>query len=153
MATIIVRALDANGDPRRGAGLSNFLVDIDAVAQILGTRLRILQGEWFEDLTDGTPVFQRLLGHPTTSDAVALLLRERILGTPYVTGIQTMQVIYRPAGRNFSFFAVVQTQFGQVILANQPAIVTKGGSPLSLRTLTDSQLGNMTDGQLVSMTN
>ncbi len=119
MATVIVRALDANGDPRRGAGISNFLADLDAVAQILATRLRLLRGEWFENLAEGTPLFQQLLGHPTNSDAVGLLLRERILGTPYVTSIQSMQVVYQPAGRNFSFFASVLTRFGAVTLTNQ----------------------------------
>jgi hypothetical protein len=158
MATIIVRALDANGDPRRGAGLSNFLTDIDAVAQILATRMRMLQGEWFEDVTAGTPAFQQLLGHPTTSDAVALILRQRILATPYVTGILTMQVVYQPAGRNFSFFATVQTLFGQLNLTNQEPRATvgptpSGGGALSLASLTNTQLGSLTNAQLESMTN
>ena len=75
MATIIVRTLDENGDPRRGSGLKNFLTDADAVAQILATRMRLLQGEWFQDATKGIPAFQSLLGHPTTPRAVALVLR------------------------------------------------------------------------------
>lgn len=151
MATITVRALDKNGDPLRGSGLGSFFTDIEAVAQIIGTRLRLLQGEWFLNQSDGTPVFQSLLGHPTTTEAVALILRQRILGTPYVISIQSLQVVYGKAGRTFAFFATVLTQFGVINVttvapSNRPA-------NLSLATLTDKQLTALTDAQLASMTN
>ncbi|HXR75142.1 MAG TPA: hypothetical protein VN737_04145 [Bryobacteraceae bacterium] len=119
MPTIQVRKLDANGDPMRGAGLANFVTDIDAVAQIIRTRLLLLQGEWFLNTSEGLPLFQKLLGHSTTVRAVALVLRERILGTPYVTGINSLSVEYAAAGRNFTFTANVQTQFGTVSISNQ----------------------------------
>lgn len=119
MATIIVRALDENWDPRRGSGLANFLTDADAVAQIIATRLKLLQGELFQDTTQGTPLFQSLLGHPTTPRAVALILRQRILGAPGVIGINSMDVQYHPAGRAFTFAATVQTRFGTVSVSNQ----------------------------------
>jgi|SRR5579872_1598990 len=119
MATIIVRALDKNGDPLRGNGLANFVSDSDAIAQIISTRLQLLQGEWFENTADGTPLFQQLLGHPITSEAVALILRTRILGTPYVTEISNISVQYGRARRTFAFSALVQTQFGLVSVTNQ----------------------------------
>jgi hypothetical protein len=118
MPAILVRKLNSAGDPMRGAGLSNFATDIEAVAQILSTRLRLLQAEWFENLLEGTPLFQSLLGHPITSQGVAFILRRRILGTPYVTGIQALQVNYGRAGRTFAFIAVVQTAFGPVAISN-----------------------------------
>jgi hypothetical protein len=119
MSQIQVRALDASWDTLRGAGMSNFLTDLNAVAQIIRSRLLFLQGEWFESLTDGTPIFQQLLGVPTTVQAVTLMLHQRILGTPYVTGIVSLSVSYAPAGRNFAFAATIQTQFGVVSLTNQ----------------------------------
>ena len=119
MATIQVRALSPTGDPLRGAGLTNFLTDINAVAQIIKTTIKLLQGEWFENLSIGTPLFQQLLGHPTTVNAVALIMRNRILGCPYVTGINSLQVAYGAHGRTFTFFASVSTQFGQVTVTNQ----------------------------------
>ena len=115
--TIRVRTLDVNGDAMRGAGLSNFSADLMAVAQIILTRLKLLQGEWFEDLNQGTPLFQQLLGKPTTSDGILLVLRERILGTPYVTGISNIGVTYQGSSRAFTFSATVQTQFGSVSVA------------------------------------
>lgn len=114
--TIIVRALDQNWDPQCGQGLQNFIADIDAVAQILATRLKFLEGEWFENTADGTPLFQSLLGRPTTVQAVQLILRQRILGTPYVTGINSFFV--NQTGRVFTFSATVQTQFGPITVSN-----------------------------------
>lgn len=111
----------------RGSGLSNFAADIDAVVQILSTRLRLLQAEWFENLLEGTPLFQSLLGHPITSQGVAFILRRRILGTPYVTGIQALQVSYGRAGRTFTFIAVVKTAFGPVAISNAPQSNAGGG--------------------------
>lgn len=101
--------------------MSNFLTDLNAIAQILKSRLLLLQGEWFESTTDGTPIFQQLLGMPTSIQAVTLMLRQRILGTPYVSGIVSIDITYAPSGRNFSFAAIVQTQFGTVSLTNQAA--------------------------------
>ena len=122
MATITVRALTTtNGlwDPQRGQGLSNFLSDREAVAQIIATRLKLLRGEWFANLADGLPLFQSIIGHSNTTQGVALIIRQRILGTPYVTGIQNMSVTYAPTSRNYSFSCTVQTAFGNIQL-NQP---------------------------------
>jgi hypothetical protein len=118
MATILVRALDQNGDPQRGQGLANFLEDGDAVAQIIATTIKLLQGEWFLNVNDGTPLFQKLLGHATTTQAVALILRSRILSVPFVTGISSLSVVYVQGARRFVFSASVTTQFGQVSISN-----------------------------------
>jgi len=109
----------AGGDPLRGQGLSNFLSGINAVAQAIQTRLLLLQGEWFLNLQTGTPLFQSILGVPNTNDGVALILRQRILGTPYVTGLSNLVVTYAGANRSYSFSCDVQTVYGTITL-NQP---------------------------------
>ena len=126
MAQIITRKLDQNGDPQRGNGLSNFAADIDAVAVIVAERLQLLKGEWFENTKIGLPLFQSLLGHATTQRAVALILRQNILGAPGVTGIQAVQVVYNPIGRTYAFTATIQTVFGPMTITNTPR--TAGGS-------------------------
>ena len=118
MATITVRRLDQNWDPMRGNGASNFISDIDAVAQTIASTIKLLQNEWFENRLLGTPLFQRLLGHPITSQGVALILRKRILSVPYVTGISNFGVTFVRAGRTFTFSALVQTTFGTVAISN-----------------------------------
>lgn len=113
--TILVRQLSATWDPQRGNGLANFLTDGAAVAQIIAQRLKLLQGEWYENLNLGTPLFQNLLGHAQSTQGVALILRQQILAVPYVTGITAFGVTQQ--GRSFSFQAVVSTQFGPVSVA------------------------------------
>jgi hypothetical protein len=123
MATITYRKLDQNGDPLQGAGQNSFVSDIDAVAQAISTRLKLLQGEWWENLNAGTPLFQSMLGvagagrHPET---IALLLTERILGTPYVTSVSNVATSYNGGTRAFQFSCQVQTQFGTLTVTNQP---------------------------------
>jgi len=121
-STIITRALDASGDPLRGNGLQNFVGNAYAVAQIIAQRLQLLKGSWWMQLSDGLPLFQSILGVPNTSAGVALILRQRILGTVGVTGIQVLLVNYLPAPRSYTVVAVVQTQFGSVALTNNPVI-------------------------------
>lgn len=126
MATITVRALDQNWDPRRGNGLQNFLTDVNAVGQIIATRLKLLQGEWFQNTNDGTPLFQSLLGHSTTVQGVASILRQRILSAPYVTSINSLFVNYSAGGRAFTFTANVSTQFGSLTVSNQSSAAIQG---------------------------
>lgn len=122
MAKITVRALDGNGDPLNGNGTASFVSDLAAVRQIISTRLLFLRGEWFESLGTGTPLFQSILGagsgrHP---QAVSLILTQRILGTPYVTGMSNLQTAYDPDKRAFSFACLVQTQFGTLTVSTIP---------------------------------
>ena len=120
MPSIIYRRLDDNWDPQRGQSLDNFLTDIEAVAQVIATRIKLLMGEWWEVLSTGTPLFQNILGVANTNQGVALLLRQRILAVPFVTGIKSMQVTYTPAGKQMAFSAAVETQFGTITLSTLP---------------------------------
>ena len=123
MATITVRKLGTDGDPLWGQGQANFISDADAVAQIILTRLRLFQGEWWSDLTDGTPYWQQILGKSGSDNhiqVVTLILTQRIAATPYVNGVSNVQVSFNPSSRGMSFYCVVQTQFGPIALSNIP---------------------------------
>jgi hypothetical protein len=120
--TITVRQLNtANGlrDPMRGQGLSNFLSDIDAVAQIITQKILLFLGEWWESLSIGTPMFQSILGVANTSAGVGLILRTQILATPYVTDVQNLTVNYSGTTRAYTFSATVITSFGPLQMTNQ----------------------------------
>jgi hypothetical protein len=122
MATITVRKLDANGDPLQGNGQASFLSDIDAVAQIIATRLKFLQGEWWEALNDGTPLFQTILGgggSPKQIDADALILTQRILGSAYVTSIAKVTTRFTASTRSYQFQCEAQTPFGPITITSQ----------------------------------
>lgn len=128
MSLILYRRLDSDYEPAFGSGKAGFLSDIDAVAQAIGTRLRLFQGEWWEDQNDGLPLWQKILGRPTghNQDAVNLLIQQRILGTPYVVGVSNVQSSYDASTRAFKFYCVVQTQFGQVTVSNYPTPPPQG---------------------------
>jgi hypothetical protein len=93
------------------------------VAQIIATRLKLLQGEWWENLNAGTPLFQSLLGRAPNAQAAALMLQQRILGTPYVTGVSNVQTGYDRNARAFQFSCQVSTQFGVLTVSNQPGLL------------------------------
>lgn len=123
MATITYRKLDASGDPLWGNGQGSFISDAEAVAQAIYTRLRLLTGEWWENLRAGTPLFQSMLGKGTSDQAlqaVALLLRQRIAGTPYVSSVYDVTLTRDPETREVTYTAYADTQFGTIIISFTP---------------------------------
>lgn len=119
MSTIRVRKLDSNHDMIYGQGSQDYLIDIDAVSQIIQTRLLLFLREWWEDREDGLPLWQRILGRPGIKKGIIDgLIRERILGTPYVKGIQSLTSKIDVDLRSYQVYIVVQTSFGPVIVTN-----------------------------------
>ena len=120
--TVIVRKLDAKRDPLYGNGIACFLVDLEAVAQIIETSLLLFQGEWWNDLSKGLPLFQSIIanGENNRQATISLLIQQVILGVRYVTGISNVQFIYTSVSREFSYACDVQTQFGTVTVTYSP---------------------------------
>jgi hypothetical protein len=120
MALITVRALDpVTNDPLQGNSQNNFVSDLEAVIQIIRTRLLLFQGEWFLDLFDGLPMFQSILGASGSQRNIQIVINiisQRISGTPFVTGINSITATYK--NRNFTFSARVETAFGTVFVGN-----------------------------------
>jgi hypothetical protein len=106
------RPLDANGDYTIGVP---FLVNSpNTVAQAILTRLKLFQGEWFIDTTDGTPWLQSILGKQFRSDPNSFI-RQRILGTPGVTSIVSYSSSI--SGRSITVSGTVNSQFGAAIFS------------------------------------
>ncbi len=99
------RALDSNGDYQIGVFLSNSPA---TVGQAVTTRLLLWKGEWFLDVTDGTPWLQDITGNNTNYD---FEIQSRILDTPGVTDI----VSYASSVKNraLSVTATINTLYGQ----------------------------------------
>jgi len=109
MATITVRKIDSNGDPDWFTTLS----DLDAVTQIIYTTIKLFAGEWWENLNEGTPLFQKILGvYGVTANSVSSVLLARIMSVDYVTGTSNVSCTYNAATKAFSFSCKVQTKFG-----------------------------------------
>lgn len=114
-----VRAMNPNGDMQFGQSKNNFLVNSPAaVAQIVGTRLKLWTGEWFLDQQEGTPYLSQVLGTNTQSlyDAA---LTERMLTTPGVVGLIDYQSQRDGATRVLSVSARLNTQFGEALLGGE----------------------------------
>lgn len=121
MSTIRVRKLDENWDVTYGNGQNDYLVDGDAVVQIIESRLRLWLAEWWEDRNEGLPMFQKILGVKGSSKAIVdSLIQKRISGTKYVTGIKSFESSFNVETREYQCLASVYTQFGTIL-------VTTGG--------------------------
>ena len=123
---IAVRQLDSNHDPLWGLGQANYLVNIQAVAQIIQTKLLLFEGEWWQNLNEGLPLFQSILGSSSGKkpDAISLLIQTRILQTPFVTGIENVITTFS-TNRKFTFSCTVLTEFGPLTVIYQPAAVAE----------------------------
>ncbi|NOU95584.1 hypothetical protein GC093_20460 [Paenibacillus sp. LMG 31456] len=120
------RALDTNGDYSFGKSQQNFISGVSAVAQALKTNLLLLQGEWWESIDKGLPLFQNILGQPGTPanvQATDLLVKEAIANTPGVTIIKNFKSIYE--NRTYSLSCTVNTQNGNSI---QVTVTDLGGN-------------------------
>lgn len=121
--TIMVQQNDANNDPVEGENGPVFLQDLDAVGQIIYTTLRLLLGEWWEDLTIGFPLFQSLIGAsgaPTSQQGVMLIIQQTILSVPYVQQILDFSYTFNTQTSQSTFRAIVATAFGTLVVTNAP---------------------------------
>lgn len=107
------RMLDTNGDYSFGKSQQNFTYGIYAVRQAIQTRLKLLKEEWWENLEEGLPLFQEILGTPTSTDnkdIVDSIISERILGTEKVHSIKEFESRFE--GREYFFYCKVVTEYG-----------------------------------------
>jgi len=122
MATITVRALDpVTWEPLQGNGQDSFISDLQAVTQIIATRLKLFQGEWFLDLLDGLPLFNRILGSSgsvVNLKVVVNLISQRVKLSPFVTLVTNVKASYQ--NRSFKFSAEAVTPFGTVYIVSSP---------------------------------
>ncbi|WP_407059281.1 hypothetical protein ACKZDW_02560 (plasmid) [Ralstonia syzygii subsp. celebesensis] len=106
------RKLDANGDYVWGHQQNDFYRDqAEAVAQAVQTRLALWTGEWFLDVTDGTPWNTEVLGK-YTKDQYDGAIRGRILGTTGVTEITNYSSTVNSATRTLTITTTINTQYG-----------------------------------------
>jgi hypothetical protein len=105
------RRLDENGDYVFGQGSQQFLTNSpQAVAQAVATRLKLYQGEWFIDTSDGMPWMTEVFGAGTET-LFDSAIRKRILGTPGVLEITEYRSL-RDSARKLSVTCTITTQYG-----------------------------------------
>jgi hypothetical protein len=113
------RKLDNAGDMTFGHAQQDFWINQpEGVAQWIMTRLRLNQGEWFVDTTDGTPWATQVLGERTQSTR-DVVVRDRVNTTPNVTAMLAYQSQMDVNARAWTATMTVQTAYGAVVLQAQ----------------------------------
>lgn len=111
-----LRKLTADQDIQLGHGQADYWTDDPrGVAQAVVQRLRLLQGEWFLDLAEGTPYVGGVLGKHTreTYDPV---IRARILETQGVTEILEYESLFDGETRTLTVLVKIDTIYGQAAI-------------------------------------
>ncbi len=108
---MIYRKLDQNGDYVFGGNGSNYISGLDAVKQAILTRLRLLYGEWWEDETDGLPLWQKILAARDKKEAERQILN-RISGTPHVLAITGYETTWDGDTRKLSIHVEFSSDYG-----------------------------------------
>ena len=97
-----------------GHGEQDFLHGIDAMRQVIVTRLKAIAGEWWEGDATAIPYFDDVLAAPATSrqkDIIDLYIIERITDTIGVLSVKNIES--EIVDRKYSFSCVVQTIYGE----------------------------------------
>lgn len=117
-----IRKLDTNGDIHFGYGDADFISDsAQTVAQKVVQRLRLWEGEWFLDVTAGTPWKARVLGRKYSKNIVQII-KQRIEETEGVQSVSSLDVSFDGNSRNLKINAHIMTECGGTIVSvgNEP---------------------------------
>lgn len=104
------RALDENGDFTLGNGHA-YIEGADAVRQAVLTRLRLLVYEWWEDIEDGVPYWQKIIASRDVK-AAEQIIRDRIQQTPHVLSILSFDPEWDNENRTLTIRAAIQSDYG-----------------------------------------
>lgn len=112
-----IRKLSPTGDFAFGNSQNNFISNSpETVAQLVLTTLRLIQGEWYLDVTAGTPYFQGIIGKHSQdlADATLVAVISNVQG---VVNIVNYQSTLDPETRQYSSVkGTINTVYGQTAL-------------------------------------
>jgi hypothetical protein len=119
-----VRTLSSIGDYTFGQGTANFLIDTPiTVGQEVETRLALMQGEWYLDLTAGCPWHTEILGYNTTATR-DLAIKSVILGTQGVKALLSYVSNVDAVTRAFTVSAEILTVYGTTSITSTQILST-----------------------------
>lgn len=110
-----VRKLDPETGDIVTSGVQ-FITGQDEIAQTVETRLMLFLGEYFRDITDGTPWFQQILGKGASLSAKEAALKMRMMRTEGVIQLTHFSTDYNIDTRKYSVSAGILTEFGEISL-------------------------------------
>ena len=109
-----VRRLDSTGDIATSG--KQFVTGADEIAQTVKTRLGLFLGEYFRDITDGTPWFQSILGKGSSVANKEAQLRRRIVRTKGVLKLTKFETSFDVQTRKYTVNVSALTNDGAITL-------------------------------------
>lgn len=114
------RRIDDSGTPAVSGKV--WIHDIEAVAQTIDTRLKLFAGEYWRDVTDGTPWIEAILtknNRANTLQSKIAILKERILQTGGVVSILSWNTDFNYQNRKLMINTDILTEFGVTSINRQ----------------------------------
>lgn len=106
------RKLSPSGDYTFGHSLLDFYINTpEAVAQSVQTRILLWLGEWYQNIEEGTPFMQGIIGKHGIATANATL-QERITSTDGVISLDDFESSIDPITRKFTVSGNLNTIYG-----------------------------------------
>lgn len=105
-----VRRLEENGDITTSG--TQFSTGKNEIAQTIETRLKLFAGEYFRDISIGTPWFDRILGKSGALDESDAIIRTTIAQTEGVKTLASYNADYDINTRIYSITGSVLTAEG-----------------------------------------
>ena len=112
------RRITSSGDYSFGSGSKNYVDGNEAVAQAIRTKLLLFYGEWWENLGEGIPMFQSVLGQTnpeTIKSSLSMLVEERIVEIQEVDSVKNIEIDYDRKNRTISMEVDVTTTSGEIV--------------------------------------
>jgi hypothetical protein len=119
-----MRRINSDGEPQYGQGKQDFKQGIDAVAQAIQTRLKLFYGEWWEDTTDGLPLWTDIIGFGgSNKNKVNALITKRILDTKLnetklISEVTDVVNTYSPTLRKYTYSSKAKSIYGTITISN-----------------------------------
>jgi len=115
-----VRQLQADGDITTSG--QQFTDEINEVAQTVTTRLKLFLGEYFRDITDGTPWFEQVMNKASSLSAKEAAIKNRIIRTDGVLQLTSFETNFDLPTRTYTVNAGILTPFGATQISVQDVI-------------------------------
>ena len=112
------RKLTSTGDYSFGSGGNDYADGNEAVAQAIKTKLLLFYGEWWENLGEGIPMFQSVLGQTnpeTIKSSLSMLVEQRIVEIQEVDSVKNIEIDYDRKNRTISMEVDVTTTSGEIV--------------------------------------
>lgn len=104
--------LAGNNDIEISDNTLKIITDIDEIAQLLKTRLKLYRGEWFLNTSVGVPWLQEVLGKVNTKNGIESIIKDEILKTPGVRSLESFELDIDTVNRSLTVTFKVNTGSG-----------------------------------------